>query len=50
MIGNIEGVDGVIDNLTFRIFSEPTPAKRVRCFYKKEEDFMEAKLTETQDN
>ncbi|RZP07885.1 MAG: M28 family peptidase [Flavobacteriales bacterium] len=26
MIGNIEGVDGVIDNLTFRIFSEPTPA------------------------
>ena len=26
MIGNIEGVDGVIDNLSFRIFSEPTPA------------------------
>ena len=26
MIGNIEGIDGVIDNLTFRIFSEPTPA------------------------
>lgn len=26
MIGNIEGVDGVIDNRTFRIFSEPTPA------------------------
>ena len=26
MIGNIEGVDGVIDNYTFRIFSEPTPA------------------------
>ncbi len=25
MIGNIEGLDGVIDNLTFRIFSEPTP-------------------------
>ncbi len=25
MIGNIEGVDGVIDNRTFRIFSEPTP-------------------------
>lgn len=25
MIGNIEGVDGVIDNSTFRIFSEPTP-------------------------
>lgn len=25
IIGNIEGVDGVIDNRTFRIFSEPTP-------------------------
>lgn len=25
MIGNIEGVDGVIDNVTYRIFSEPTP-------------------------
>ena len=25
MIGNIEGVDGVIDNSTFRVFSEPTP-------------------------
>ena len=25
MIGNIEGVDGVIDNSSFRIFSEPTP-------------------------
>ena len=25
MIGNIEGVDGVIDNRSFRIFSEPTP-------------------------
>lgn len=25
MIGNIEGIDGVIDNKTFRIFSEPTP-------------------------
>ncbi|RZS93430.1 M28 family peptidase [Aquimarina brevivitae] len=25
MIGNIKGVDGVIDNRTFRIFSEPTP-------------------------
>ncbi|WP_353170725.1 M28 family metallopeptidase [Flavobacterium sp.] len=24
MIGNIEGIDGVIDNRTFRIFSEPT--------------------------
>lgn len=26
MIGNIQGVDGVIDNRAFRIFSEPTPA------------------------
>ena len=25
MIGNIEGVDGVIENNTFRVFSEPTP-------------------------
>lgn len=25
MIGNIEGLDGVIDNTTFRVFSEPTP-------------------------
>ncbi|MBK8506656.1 MAG: M28 family metallopeptidase [Saprospiraceae bacterium] len=25
MIGNIEGIDGSIDNCTFRIFSEPTP-------------------------
>lgn len=25
MIGNIQGVDGVIDNRTFRIFSEPVP-------------------------
>ena len=25
MIGNIEGIDGVIDNRSFRIFSEPTP-------------------------
>lgn len=25
MIGNIEGVDGVIDNRSFRVFSEPTP-------------------------
>jgi Zn-dependent M28 family amino/carboxypeptidase len=26
MIGNIEGIDGVIDNTTFRVFSEPVPA------------------------
>ena len=25
MIGNIEGVDGVIDNTSFRVFSEPVP-------------------------
>jgi Zn-dependent M28 family amino/carboxypeptidase len=25
MIGNIEGIDGVIDNTTFRVFSEPPP-------------------------
>lgn len=25
MIGNIEGIDGVIDNRSFRIFSEPVP-------------------------
>ena len=26
MIGNIAGIDGVVDNTTFRVFSEPTPA------------------------
>jgi hypothetical protein len=26
MIGNIEGLDGVIDNSTFRVFSQPVPA------------------------
>jgi hypothetical protein len=26
MIGNIAGVDGLIENTTFRVFSEPTPA------------------------
>ena len=25
MIGNIHGVDGVVDNTSFRVFSEPTP-------------------------
>ena len=25
MIGNIEGIDGVVDNTSFRVFSEPTP-------------------------
>lgn len=44
MIGNIEGVDGVIDNFSFRIFSEPTPANesevsiRRRRFYGGEVD------------
>ena len=44
MIGNIEGVDGVIDNRTFRIFSEPTNPKdsdrekRLRRFYGGEVD------------
>lgn len=44
MIGNIEGVDGVIDNRTFRIFSEPTPAneserqRKSRRFYGGEVD------------
>ncbi len=39
MIGNIKGVDGVIDNRTFRIFSEPVPPtetdreRRMRRFY-----------------
>jgi len=28
MIGNIEGVDGVIDNTHFRVFSEPAPPKQ----------------------
>lgn len=27
MIGNIEGIDGVIDNRSFRVFSEPTSMK-----------------------
>ncbi|NVJ89088.1 MAG: M28 family peptidase [Flavobacteriaceae bacterium] len=44
MIGNIKGVDGVIDNRTFRIFSEPVPAneserqRRMRRFYGGEVD------------
>ena len=44
MIGNIEGIDGVIDNFSFRIFSEPTPANesevsfRRRRFYGGEVD------------
>ncbi|WP_296382986.1 M28 family metallopeptidase [Winogradskyella sp.] len=44
MIGNISGVDGVIDNRTFRIFSEPVPPteterqRRSRRFYGGEVD------------
>ena len=44
MIGNINGVDGVIDNRTFRIFSEPVPAnesennRKNRRFYGGEVD------------
>ncbi len=28
MIGNIKGIDGVIDNSSFRVFSEPAPANQ----------------------
>ncbi|ARA93432.1 peptidase M28 [Rhodothermaceae bacterium RA] len=44
MIGNIRGIDGVVDNTTFRVFSEPTPATdslrdhRMRRFYGGEVD------------
>ena len=44
MIGNIEGIDGIIDNYSFRIFSEPTPAnesensRKKRRFYGGEVD------------
>uniref|UniRef100_UPI00404A5F86 M28 family peptidase n=1 Tax=Flavobacterium sp. TaxID=239 RepID=UPI00404A5F86 len=50
MIGNIEGVDGVIDNRTFRIFSEPTPAnetdkeRSMRRFYGGEVDGVSRQL------
>ena len=50
MIGNIKGVDGVIDNRTFRIFSEPTPAneseraRRSRRFYGGEVDGISRQL------
>ncbi len=50
MIGNIEGVDGVIDNRTFRIFSEPTPiteteaARNQRRFYGGEVDGISRQL------
>jgi len=44
MIGNIKGIDGVIDNSTFRVFSEPTPVteaeaeRRRRRYYGGEVD------------
>ena len=50
MIGNIEGVDGVIDNRTFRIFSEPTSAnetekeRNLRRFYGGEVDGISRQL------
>ncbi len=37
MIGNIQGIDGVIDNTTFRVFSEPTPItddERMRIWHR----------------
>ncbi|ETN95985.1 M28 family metallopeptidase [Zhouia amylolytica] len=50
MIGNIEGVDGVIDNRTFRIFSEPIPPtetereRNMRRFYGGEVDGISRQL------
>ncbi len=50
MIGNIEGVNGVIDNRSFRIFSEPTPVtedeqtRRRRRFYGGEVDGISRQL------
>ncbi|MEO0468488.1 MAG: M28 family metallopeptidase [Bacteroidota bacterium] len=50
MIGNIEGIDGVIDNRSFRIFSEPTPVteterqRRLRRFYGGEVDGVSRQL------
>ncbi|RZW58078.1 MAG: M28 family peptidase [Flavobacteriaceae bacterium] len=50
MIGNIKGVDGVIDNRTFRIFSEPVPPteteqqRRARRFYGGEIDGISRQL------
>lgn len=50
MIGNIEGVDGVIDNRAFRIFSEPVPPtetedeRRMRRFYGGEVDGISRQL------
>ncbi len=50
MIGNIEGIDGVIDNTTFRVFSEPTPVteterqRKLRRFYGGEVDGVSRQL------
>ena len=50
MIGNIQGVDGVIDNRTFRIFSEPVPPtetereRQMRRFYGGEVDGISRQL------
>lgn len=50
MIGNIKGVDGVMDNRTFRIFSEPVPAnedeqaRKARRFYGGEVDGISRQL------
>ncbi|MCV6630381.1 MAG: M28 family peptidase [Flavobacteriaceae bacterium] len=50
MIGNIQGVDGVIDNRSFRIFSEPTPPteteqqRKARRFYGGEVDGISRQL------
>ncbi|MDA9685582.1 M28 family metallopeptidase [Flavobacteriaceae bacterium] len=50
MIGNIKGVDGVIDNRSFRVFSEPTPPdeseseRKARRFYGGEVDGISRQL------
>ena len=50
MIGNIKGVDGIIDNRTFRIFSEPVPPteteheRLMRRFYGGEVDGISRQL------
>ena len=50
MIGNIHGIDGVIDNRTFRIFSEPVPPteterqRKARRFYGGEVDGISRQL------
>lgn len=50
MIGNIKGVDGVISNVDFRIFSEPVPEtetereRRMRRFYGGEVDGISRQL------